>query len=152
MGNRWSRNRKPKGKVVPEKDWIRTIVKACWATKTPIFLKDNLKKVWGEDLIQEWPEGMPMDKGNDVPHCKECEHCINNPGRQARRTARMRARRQAHNRKVRKNQPAMVPEAEGGSAEMNRAQCTKCPGTDQNIGRFLGRQRQEWKTHQRFFI
>jgi hypothetical protein len=47
--------------VVPEKDWIRTIVKACWATKTPVFLKDSLKKVWGEDLIQEWPEGMPVE-------------------------------------------------------------------------------------------
>ena len=64
-----------KGKVVPEKKWIRDIVKACWATKTPVFMKDSLQGVWGEDLIQEWPEGMPVDKSNDVPHCKECEHC-----------------------------------------------------------------------------
>lgn len=64
-----------KGKVVPEKEWIRDIVKACWATKTPVFMKDSLQDVWGEDLIQEWPEGMPVDKSNDVPHCKECEHC-----------------------------------------------------------------------------
>jgi len=64
-----------KEKVVPEKSWIRDIVKACWIAKIPVFLKDNLKEVWGEDLIQEWPAGMPMDKGNDVPQCKECEHC-----------------------------------------------------------------------------
>lgn len=62
-----------KGKVVPERDWIRDIVKACRATKTPVFLKDSLENIWGEDLIQEWPEGMPVDKSNDVPHCKECE-------------------------------------------------------------------------------
>jgi protein gp37 len=60
-------------KVVPEKEWIRDIVKACRATKTPVFLKDSLENIWGEDLIQEWPEGMPVDKSNDVPHCKECE-------------------------------------------------------------------------------
>ena len=64
-----------KEKVVPEKSWIRDIVKACWVAKIPVFLKDNLKEVWGEDLIKEWPKGMPMDKGNDVPQCKECEHC-----------------------------------------------------------------------------
>ena len=82
-----------KGKVVPEKDWIRTIVKACWATKTPVFLKDNLKKVWGEDLIQEWPKGMPMDKGNDVPQCRECEHCeITSEGKREQALRRRRAR------------------------------------------------------------
>jgi len=63
-----------KGKVVPERDWIRDIVKACRATKTPVFLKDSLENIWGEDLIQEWPEGMPMDRSDDVPHCRECEH------------------------------------------------------------------------------
>lgn len=64
-----------KNKTVPEKKWIQNIVRACRETKTPVFLKNNLKDVWGEDLIQEWPKGMPMDKGNDVPRCKECEHC-----------------------------------------------------------------------------
>ena len=64
-----------KGKIAPEKEWIQDIVKACWATRTPVFMKDSLKDIWGEDLIREWPEGMPVDKSNDVPHCQECEHC-----------------------------------------------------------------------------
>ena len=64
-----------RNKVVPEKDWIKNIVMTCRMEKIPVFLKDNIKEAWGEDLIQEWPAGMPMDKGNDVPQCKECEHC-----------------------------------------------------------------------------
>lgn len=48
-----------KGKVVPEPDWIQDIVNACRETKTPVFLKNNLQNIWGDDLIQEWPEGMP---------------------------------------------------------------------------------------------
>lgn len=64
-----------KGKVVPERSWIEDIVKECQATKTPVFLKDSLQDIWGEDLIQEWPKGMPVDKSNDVPHCQECENC-----------------------------------------------------------------------------
>lgn len=64
-----------KGKIRPERSWIENIVKACKESKTPVFLKNNLKDAWGEDLIQEWPEGMPIDKGNDVPRCRECEHC-----------------------------------------------------------------------------
>lgn len=63
-----------KDKIVPEKSWIRDIVDTCREAKIPVFLKDNIKVVWGKDLIQEWPAGMPMDKGNDVPQCKECKH------------------------------------------------------------------------------
>jgi protein gp37 len=63
-----------KGKVKPERSWIENIVKACKETKTPVFLKDNLKDIWGEELIQEWPAGMPIDMGNDVPHCKKCKY------------------------------------------------------------------------------
>ena len=75
-----------KGKVVPEKEWIRDIVKACRTAGTPVFMKDNLISVWGEDLIKEWPAGMPMDKGNDVPQCKECEHCeITSEGKRGNR-------------------------------------------------------------------
>jgi len=58
-----------KGKVVPERDWIREIVKACWATKTPVFMQGSLKDIWGEDLIREWPEGMPHDEDKPIPHC-----------------------------------------------------------------------------------
>lgn len=40
----------------PLKDWIKHIVKTCYYSKTPIFLKNNLKEIWGEPLIQEMPE------------------------------------------------------------------------------------------------
>ena len=28
---------------------------SAW-NKIPLFMKDNLKSVWGDSLIQEWPE------------------------------------------------------------------------------------------------
>jgi len=40
----------------PKKESIKRIVSDCRRAKTPIFLKDNLKEIWGEPLIQEWPE------------------------------------------------------------------------------------------------
>ena len=39
----------------PEKAWIQEIVDECEASCIPIFLKDNLKEIWGEPLIQEYP-------------------------------------------------------------------------------------------------
>ncbi len=64
-----------KGKVVPEHRWIEDIVKSCRRSGAPVFMKDSLQGIWKKDLIQEWPEGMPVDKSNDVPHCQECENC-----------------------------------------------------------------------------
>ena len=46
---------KRKGKVIPKKEWIEAIVNECRRNKTPVFLKNNLAKVWGEPLIQEYP-------------------------------------------------------------------------------------------------
>jgi len=39
----------------PKKESIKRIVSDCRRAKTPIFLKDNLKEIWGEPLIQEFP-------------------------------------------------------------------------------------------------
>lgn len=40
----------------PKRSWIEHIVKTCRYNRTPIFLKDNLKEIWGENLIQEFPK------------------------------------------------------------------------------------------------
>jgi len=39
----------------PEREWISEIVDEAKRNKTPIFLKNNLKEIWGEKLIQEFP-------------------------------------------------------------------------------------------------
>jgi len=46
---------KRKGKTVPEKDWIEKIAKFCSQRNIPLFMKNSLKKIWGEDLIREFP-------------------------------------------------------------------------------------------------
>lgn len=43
-------------KYDPYRPWIQSIVNDARDTDTPIFLKDNLKEIWGEPLIQEFPE------------------------------------------------------------------------------------------------
>jgi protein gp37 len=47
-----------KDKIIPEKHWIKQIVKDAkfefW--KTPVFMKNNLKQIWPDKLIQEFPE------------------------------------------------------------------------------------------------
>ncbi len=63
-----------KNKIVPKREWIEKIVKACKMANIPVFMKDSLQEIWGEELIQEWPAGMPIDKRNDVPHCKKCKY------------------------------------------------------------------------------
>jgi len=42
-------------KYNPSRIWIENIVKACQKNSIPLFLKDNLKEIWGEKLIQEFP-------------------------------------------------------------------------------------------------
>ena len=44
-----------KGKVIPEREWIEDIVNACRGAGVPIFMKNSLRDVWGNELIQELP-------------------------------------------------------------------------------------------------
>jgi protein gp37 len=44
-----------KDRVTPERAWIESIVHRCRAAGTPVFLKNNLAKIWGEPLIREYP-------------------------------------------------------------------------------------------------
>lgn len=45
-----------KEKVVPERKWVESIVDACRGRKIPIFMKESLSDIWGEPIIQEYPE------------------------------------------------------------------------------------------------
>lgn len=51
-----------KNKVVPERKWIEDIVKECEKTGVPLFMKSSLADIWGEPLIQEFPEGLRRKK------------------------------------------------------------------------------------------
>ena len=44
-----------KGKIIPQKEWIERIVYTCLEYEIPIFMKNSLKDIWGEPLIQEYP-------------------------------------------------------------------------------------------------
>ena len=45
-----------KGKVIPKREWIESIVNECRKYGIPVFMKGSLKDIWGEPLIQEFPE------------------------------------------------------------------------------------------------
>jgi protein gp37 len=44
-----------KDKIIPQREWIENIVEDCRSDDIPIFLKNNLKDIWGKPLIQEYP-------------------------------------------------------------------------------------------------
>ena len=43
-------------KYDPKREYIEKFVKWSKESNTPVFLKNNLKSIWGENLIQEFPE------------------------------------------------------------------------------------------------
>ena len=45
-----------KDKVAPERKWIEDIVAECRKADIPVFMKSSLSDIWGEPLIQEFPE------------------------------------------------------------------------------------------------
>jgi protein gp37 len=47
-----------KGRTAVEKEWIDAIKSYCHDTNTPLFMKSSLAPVWGEELAQEYPEGL----------------------------------------------------------------------------------------------
>lgn len=44
-----------KDKVVPKKDWIMPIVYACGDVGVPIFMKESLREIMGDEFRQEFP-------------------------------------------------------------------------------------------------
>lgn len=51
-----------KGKVIPKREWIERIVSDCYVNNIPLFMKSSLSEIWGEPLIQEFPEGLTGGK------------------------------------------------------------------------------------------
>lgn len=47
-----------KDKVAPRREWIEQIVDDCRKFGIPLFMKSSLADIWGEPLIQEFPEGL----------------------------------------------------------------------------------------------
>ena len=45
-----------KDKVVPERAWIESLLEECRKYGIPIFMKSSLSEIWGEPLIQEFPD------------------------------------------------------------------------------------------------
>lgn len=53
-----------KGKIVPEKEWINEIIQGCRENGTPIFMKESLRELMGDDFRQEFPwEEKEHDEG-----------------------------------------------------------------------------------------
>lgn len=44
-----------KWKTVPERKWIEDLVRAFHDAGKPVFMKDSLIPIWGEDIITEFP-------------------------------------------------------------------------------------------------
>lgn len=53
-----------KNKVVPERKWIEDIVNECRKADIPVFMKSSLANIWGEPLIQEFPEELKKNGGD----------------------------------------------------------------------------------------
>lgn len=65
-----SRNRQPR------REWVEVIVEDARAAGVPVFMKDSLKPIWGDELIREHPPDMLEQKSEpvNIPRCKTCEH------------------------------------------------------------------------------
>ena len=47
-----------KDRVIPEKDWIQSVVRACRAAEIPVFMKESLRFLMGAEFVQEFPEAL----------------------------------------------------------------------------------------------
>ena len=43
------------GKAVPKRSWIEDAVKLFQESNIPVFMKDSMKPIWGEDILTEFP-------------------------------------------------------------------------------------------------
>jgi len=44
-----------KGKIIPKREWIENIIGVCRRANVPVFLKNSLREIWQDPLIQEYP-------------------------------------------------------------------------------------------------
>lgn len=54
-----------KNKVTPERKWIKSIVAECRKYGIPIFMKESLVPIWGDELIQEFPKELRKEKRHE---------------------------------------------------------------------------------------
>lgn len=50
-----------KDKVIPKREWIERIVYDCYVNNIPLFMKSSLAEIWGEPLIQDFPEQLKVN-------------------------------------------------------------------------------------------
>ncbi len=50
-----------KEKVIPKKDWIDGIINGCAEHHIPLFMKESLRGIMGEDFRQEYPREVEQD-------------------------------------------------------------------------------------------
>lgn len=53
-----------KGKIVPQKEWIDKIAAECKRWRVPIFMKESLHEIMGDDFRQEFPWEDVKDDGD----------------------------------------------------------------------------------------
>ena len=47
-----------KNKIIPKREWVESIVDYSHSSGIPVFMKNSLMALMGDDFIQEWPEGL----------------------------------------------------------------------------------------------
>ena len=52
---------KRKGKVIPKREWIEHIAETCRRSRIPVFMKESLRELMGEDFRQEFPWEVSAD-------------------------------------------------------------------------------------------
>jgi protein gp37 len=46
------------GAIPPKREWVENIVSECRNAGIPVFMKNSLRKLMGDEFVQEWPEGL----------------------------------------------------------------------------------------------
>lgn len=44
-----------KGRVIPEEGWVYDLATGCWQWDKPIFMKESLRQIMGDDFEQQYP-------------------------------------------------------------------------------------------------
>jgi protein gp37 len=44
-----------KDKIIPKKEWVQEIVDVCRKNGTPVFMKESLREMMGDEFVQEFP-------------------------------------------------------------------------------------------------
>lgn len=66
-----------KGKVIPDPEWIRKIVEVAEQEKTPVFMKDSLIDIVGEDAMKrEFPAQLLVRKKSEKILAKLMGECV----------------------------------------------------------------------------